>query len=222
MHNEPRFHIPRLSFANVSYCELYNAFGNGWVVKEPGTEPVYEAARDECKAIRDMGDLLAFHQATVGQGRVDTEVRDSKVAWIDDNPNHEAMEARQWVIGRIADTIAMVNRDKFQLELDYFRPIQYTKYALDQYYDWHCDSDEGSEAPEHRKLSAVLMLTGPDDYEGGELELNINGNPEKTLLLRPPAGTVIFFRSHVPHRVRPVTKGNRASLVVWAMGPKGM
>lgn len=223
MHNQtPRFGIPEHSFPYVSHCELYGAFGNGWVVEKEGEPAVYKAEADECKRIRELGDLLVFHAGSVGNQETNTKVRDSKVAWVDDNPNLSGvpLQDRQWLISRMSNVIGMVNRDKFQMDLDHFFPMQFTKYALNQHYDWHVDVHEGMETSEHRKLSAVLMLTGPDEYEGGELELNIGGNPDKPLVLRPPAGTVVFFYSHVPHRVRPVTKGNRASLVVWALGPK--
>ncbi len=222
MHNfVPRFGIPQRTFGYESHCQLFNAFSNGWVVEKEGAAPVYDPEKDECKRIRDLGGLLAFHDGSVGNNQLNTEVRDSKVAWINDDPNLPVdLGNRQWLIQRMADTIGMVNRDKFQLDLDHFFPMQFTQYALNQHYDWHVDVHEGMESMEHRKLSAVLMLTGPDEYEGGELELNIGGNPETAMALKPPAGTVVFFYSHIPHRVRPVTKGERASLVVWALGPK--
>jgi PKHD-type hydroxylase len=183
--------------------ELFNAFN-----------------KEECKRFLDLGDLMVFQEGMVGNNVKDTKVRDSTIAWINDDPNLPELQQRQELIGRMADVIGMVNRDKFQMILDNFYPMQFTKYALNQHYDWHVDAHEDLESNEHRKLSAVLMLTGPDEYEGGELELNIGGNPDNTVLLKPEAGTVVFFYSHIPHRVRPVISGNRASLVVWALGPK--
>lgn len=216
----PFYGIPQLSFPYVSHCELYNAFGNGWVTEKEGEPPVYNPEQDQCLKIKSLGELLVFQAGSVGASEVNTKVRNSEVAWIDDNPNQEAHQERVQLIQQITDVVAMVNRDKFQLDLDGFHPLQFTRYALDQHYDWHVDVHENQQGAQHRKLSAVLMLTGPDEYEGGELELNINGNPDAPLRLRPPKGTVVFFYSHVPHRVLPVTKGDRASIVVWAMGPK--
>lgn len=205
MNNAPRYPIPQLCFPNVSYCELFGQF-----------------PPEECQKILDLGDMLKFDAGRVGSNVMVKETRDSSIAWIDHNPEAPALDVRQWMLDKMAYLIGMVNRDKFQLDIDYFHPMQYTTYNLNQHYNWHVDNDEGKEDPEQRKLSAVLMVTGPEEYEGGELELNIGGNPDEgaTVLLKPPAGTLVVFKSHIPHRVRPVTKGKRTSIVVWAMGPK--
>lgn len=220
MNQNPRYGIPDRTFPYVSYCELFNAFNNGWNVEAEGQEPVYNAERDECRKIRELGELMVFHAGSVGNNHEDKEIRDSEIAWINDDPNQPEIEGRVWLLQRMADTMGMVNRDKFQLLLNHFNPMQFTKYGLNQHYTWHVDVHENQESTEHRKLSAVLFLTGPDEYEGGELLLNIGGNPESVVSLRPPAGTVVFFYSHIPHCVMPVTKGDRATIVVWGLGPK--
>jgi predicted 2-oxoglutarate/Fe(II)-dependent dioxygenase YbiX len=71
-----------------------------------------------------------------------------------------------------------------------------------------------------RKISAVMMLTGPDEYEGGELEVCNNGNFEDIQILKPNKGDIVFFASWMPHRVKPVTSGERKSLVMWVMGKR--
>jgi PKHD-type hydroxylase len=203
MNNPPRYGIPQRVFPYASHCELFNAFNP-----------------EECLKIKELGELLVFRVGSVGNNQENLEVRDSSIAWINDDPNQENLDERRWLISRMADTFAMVNRDKFQMDLDHFYPMQFTKYGLNQKYNWHVDVNEGLESNEQRKLSAVLFLTGPEEYEGGELELNIGGNPDEPLRLRPPAGTVVFFYAHVPHRVLPVISGERATVVVWGLGPK--
>jgi PKHD-type hydroxylase len=66
-----------------------------------------------------------------------------------------------------------------------------------------------------RKLSLVLLLTETSQFEGGDLQLFTNEiqTPEQ---LR---GRVIGFPSYMSHRVTPVTKGQRKSLVCWVGGP---
>ena len=81
-----------------------------------------------------------------------------------------------------------------------------------------------------RKLSITVLLN--DDYEGGEFQfkfanekmkgLDKVGRGLKTNTLTPPmkgTGSVIVFPSYQLHRVKPVTKGTRYSLVGWACGP---
>ncbi len=117
-------------------------------------------------------------------------------------------------------TLSRVNGEKFGMDLDFFEGLQYTKYALDQHYDWHVDVHEGERVPAHRKLSISVMLTGPEDYEGGEFLLSLSGNQDKPLALRPEIGAAVVFYSHIAHKVAPVTKGDRISMVTWACGPR--
>ena len=73
-----------------------------------------------------------------------------------------------------------------------------------------------------RKLSMTVSLTNPDEYEGGDLEFDFRNQDEAS---QPriceeirPKGSVIVFPSFVWHRVKPVTKGIRHSLVCWNLG----
>jgi predicted 2-oxoglutarate/Fe(II)-dependent dioxygenase YbiX len=74
-----------------------------------------------------------------------------------------------------------------------------------------------------RKLSVTISLSNPEDYEGGELEFDLRNSPDgkpniikcKEIL---PRGSIVVFPSHVWHRVAPVTKGTRYSLVIWSLG----
>ena len=103
-------------------------------------------------------------------------------------------------------------------------------YKEGQYYDWHQDSwdtpykKEGPENGLIRKLSVTVSLTDPKKYQGGELEFDLrNQDPERarntklcTEIL--PKGSIVVFPSFVWHRVKPITKGVRYSLVIWNLG----
>jgi PKHD-type hydroxylase len=93
--------------------------------------------------------------------------------------------------------------------------IQYTVYnSSDQgHYDWHLDTGPGKQP--NRKLSLVCHLSDPNEYEGGELQIHTGkiATPERE------KGTVIIFPSYLLHRVTPVTKGIRRTLVMWVNGP---
>ena len=60
----------------------------------------------------------------------------------------------------------------------------------------------------------TLLLSDPATFEGGELEIMSKG---KTAKLKQ--GQAIFFASWLQHRVKPVTQGERKSLVMWFGGP---
>ena len=60
-----------------------------------------------------------------------------------------------------------------------------------------------------------------DDYEGGELEFKILTpmGTEQISTVKGKKGDVIVFPSYLLHRVKPVTKGTRYSVVAWFGGP---
>ena len=72
-----------------------------------------------------------------------------------------------------------------------------------------------------RKLSVVVQLSEPEDYEGGVFEIDdvVRPYPLNTSLFQP-RGSILIFPSYIKHRVLPVTKGVRRSLVTWYNGPK--
>ena len=73
---------------------------------------------------------------------------------------------------------------------------------------------------EIRKLSITMLLNEPGiDFEGGGFEIN-NGRESESLKVETKRGRIIAFPSFMIHRVAPVTKGTRKSLVVWVLGPK--
>ena len=73
-----------------------------------------------------------------------------------------------------------------------------------------------------RKLSITLMLSDPNDFEGGNLKFDF-GSHEKNRYKEISGndnqqGSMIVFPSYKYHCVTPVTKGTRYSLVVWFNG----
>jgi PKHD-type hydroxylase len=110
------------------------------------------------------------------------------------------------------------NRTNFGVEIDAPFDIQFTEYrATNQgHYDWHQDVWLESPRPYARKLSVVVQLSSPDDYKGGEFEFFGIQSPTATFASR---GSLLVFPSFLQHRVLPVTKGLRRSLVTWIEGP---
>ena len=149
--------------------------------------------------------------------------RDSNIVWMND----------RWIYKEIQPFIHQANRlAGWDFNWDYSESCQFTKYKLNQFYDWHCDSFESPYInPDNlntngkiRKLSVTCSLTDASEYEGGELEFDFrNNDPDKPSNIRKcteirPRGSIIVFPSFVWHRVRPVTKGTRYSLVIWNLG----
>lgn len=170
---------------------------------------------EELDRIIEIAERFDFTPGSVGNGMINEEVRDSKITWI-----HLEEETR-WIHDRLAAISSKINFYHFGFDLDVVDGLQYTKYNSDkkQHYRWHTDNYIGREGYQ-RKLSCTLMLTEPDQYEGGELLLNTNGNQDQPDSFKPKRGDIIFFRSHLPHQVSPVTAGERVSLVTWFLGPR--
>ena len=147
--------------------------------------------------------------------------RKSDVVWMSD----------RWIYKEIQPYIHQANRNaEWNFEWDWSEACQFTEYKVGQYYDWHCDSySEPYNHPKNpnshgkqRKLSMTVSLTHPDEYEGGDLEFDfrnsdVGSQPRVCEEIRKK-GSVIIFPSFVWHRVKPVTKGTRHSLVCWNLG----
>lgn len=124
--------------------------------------------------------------------------------------------------------LQQINRHFYGFDCNFIPEYQYTKYRAgthgdDGHYGWHIDSfGRNPQKVFDRKISFVLQLSDPSEYEGGELEIHEGfGQPPKLEQERMKTkGTLIAFPSYYLHRVTPVTKGERKSLVCWAEGPQ--
>ena len=157
-------------------------------------------------------DFQKFEDSTVGPSGIETvqsRVRNSKTFWWYED---------HWVTSIFSHYFNKANRDLWEYDLTYLKGIQVTKYEKGEKYDWHCDYGAESDARHTRKLSATMLITEPSEFKGGDLEImDYHGN---TITAEKTKGTMIIFDSRTPHRVTPVTKGTRVSLVAWMLGPK--
>lgn len=171
---------------------------------------------DEVDRITFLEQLLEFEKGIVGpshSGNINEQARNSDVSFINPDENSE------WLYEKMADLIGRANYDLFMYDIDRIEPFQYTVYKPGQFYDWHFDSFQHYESLE-RKISGVLFLSDPSEYEGGELEVITNGSPDRSELIKPYKGELVFFDSHFCHKVHPVTSGVRKTLVFWVLGKR--
>lgn len=147
--------------------------------------------------------------------------RNSNVSWLD----------QEWIYREIRPFLIEANKQAgWNYHFDYLESIQFTKYKLNQHYGWHVDEypkpfDDDCEninwRGKTRKISAVIILSNPNDYKGGELMFKyFQGEKTKIESVKDflPKGSIIVFPSYVLHKVKPVTDGLRYSLVVWTLG----
>lgn len=142
-------------------------------------------------------------------GVEDKNIRRSSLYWMHKNSENA------WVYDILADVASALNAQYFRFDLTGFgEALQLTNYDQAEHgmYGWHQDYN----AKISRKLSLVLQLTDPAEYEGGNLEVMTQGEPMR---VRKQRGIVAAFPSYVLHQVTPVVKGSRQSLVAWVSGP---
>jgi len=115
---------------------------------------------------------------------------------------------------------------QWNFQIDFVESMQIAKYGIDGHFDFHNDGNGFSRTINNktRKLSMSLILN--DDYEGGQFEFfghseYDNDKKSETIItdsIQSNVGDVIVFPSYIVHRVKPVTKGTRYSLVAWFCG----
>lgn len=135
------------------------------------------------------------------------KIRKCKVAFA--HTNH-------WIEGILFNHIRYANQSAgWNFDLDGIRQVQLTKYDGTEFYDWHIDDDVSSRNEHNvRKLTAVLLLSDPCEYEGGGLFLK---GFDQNLLVNQ--GDLIVFPSYLLHQAKAVESGTRMTAVGWATGP---
>lgn len=161
-----------------------------------------------------IGDSLNPKLASIGgiEARTDNigEVRETLTSWI------RIENDAGWLYDTMAYIARNINGQYFGFDLfGFFENFQYCVYNSNgSHYTWHVDKGQTA-AP--RKLSMILQLSDPSEYEGGDLQFMDSSDP---ITAKKQKGLVYVFPSWVLHRVTPVTRGVRRSLVVWVTGPK--
>ena len=170
-----------------------------------------------CQELINEGNKLEAVEAKAG-GQIRPDSRRSKISWIkEEDKNFESL------FSFVKAKFHEANEENFQFDIDYLPSIQFTRYhAEDQgHYGWHEDIIwfNKDRMNKHRKLSMVIQLSDPQDYEGGILEIHAAAHYPPPLIELLQRGTIVVFPSFLRHRVVPVTKGTRYSLVAWMEGP---
>jgi len=176
------------------------------------TEPIFTP--QQCNLIIQAGHKQKPEQAKVGsgeQGQYDTKKRVTTISWI-------PFDKLPQMYKIIENQLSIVNLNHFMFDtVNITEPAQFTEYSKGGFYDWHMDLYAfGQNGENHiRKISMTCLLSNPSEFKGGELLFSEMGD-NKPLPLKQ--GQAIFFASFLRHKVAPVTKGIRRSLVMWFGG----
>ena len=176
------------------------------------TQPIFTPK--QCQMIIEAGRSEPRNDAEVGSGKgikggvIDTKTRTSHISWI---PFKKMPEMYK----KIEKIIKQTNCNHFGFDgMQITEMAQYTEYPEGGFYDWHVDNDVNMiNEPPVRKISMTCLLSPENEFEGGDLELMSEGKVAKI-----KQGYAVFFASFIRHRVAPVIRGNRKSLVMWFGG----
>jgi PKHD-type hydroxylase len=168
-----------------------------------------------------IGGFTKNTNLTKEEQKILKKTRNSNVAWLND----------PWIYNEIIPYVNQANKDAgWNFQWDVSETCQFTKYKLNQYYHWHCDSFHApynipNDLIKHgrtRKLSVTVSLSNPNEYKGGELQFDFYNEKRKKNIVTCKEifekGSLVVFPSFVWHQVKPVTKGTRYSLVIWNLG----
>jgi len=194
---------------------------NYWYFKNAIPETICdEIINQALKNQKKLGLVDNFDETKLSKKNVKKKflkIRNSDVIWLENN----------WISHMITGFVNTANVNSgWNYDILFNEYAQFTIYNKNQHYDWHQDITKANKdfPNTQRKLSVSVQLSNPSDYEGGELLFNVIGNKNKRNILKEEnaktKGSVIVFPSYELHKVTPVTKGIRYSLVMWFRGPK--
>lgn len=170
---------------------------------------------EQCDQLCEMGRRLPPEESKIGhkiigQG-INEEIRKSTITFF------PKVEEYRFLYNKLLQDVIAINRDNFGFDnICLFENSQYGEYYGDGgHYTWHPDSEiNGKNNGIVRKISMSVLLNDTKEFDGGDLELLTEGR--KVGLQK---GDAVFFASFLMHRVTPVTRGVRKSLVQWFAGP---
>ena len=193
------------------------------VIDKKTCEELIKIGLKKTKEIATTGSFSGKDLKNKNKIKLLKQKRNSNVVWFEE----------KWLFDLLQPYIISANQNsKWNFQWDFSENIQFTIYKKGQFYHWHKDSWEEPYSDINnkftfgkiRKLSLVLSLNDASEYEGGELMLDFNNiEPDKKRIFHTcdamkKAGSIIVFPSFLWHKVSPVTKGTRYSMVMWNLG----
>lgn len=168
---------------------------------------------EECDAIIRMSENLNLQAGSVGTApseyQVATAIRNVKTDYIPYNPQ------TAWLYDKVRDLVVQSNNECYKYDITgIFEGLQFLEYNGEGHYHWHIDT--GQTQASRRKLTFILQLSDPEDYEGCNIELFPYTGEQAVSRAR---GNAVVFPSFWHHRVTPLTSGCRRCLVAWIQGP---
>ena len=207
----------------MGFINEWYAFGEGAVDKKTCNKIKNWASKRWETSVVDISKGATDEERKTGKKgefKPDSKIRISDIVWCNE----------QWLYDIICPFMQHANNEAgWKYHIKAAESMQITRYKKGGFYNFHQDGngdhlsafDNPTNAFLHghvRKLSMSVILN--DNFEGGAFEFASYAK-EKCVItpIETSSGSVIVFPSSVEHRVSPVTRGTRCSLVAWFVGP---
>ena len=166
----------------------------------------------ECLKIINHAEGSKVEDATIGKtNELNQSIRKTKVKHLLLNSNN------LWIAQKVIPFIEEANNLRYKFKITRIKELQLLEYTEGCFFDWHVDLKGNTEGTT-RKLSFIVFLSDKNNYEGGSLIWDLRNDPNIPITSMP-LGSMIIFPSFIPHKITPVTKGVRHTLVGWIHGP---
>lgn len=132
--------------------------------------------------------------------------------------NLNLSDFKKVVVFKIKEIFIQENKI-YNYDLDYSTVnVQLTRYRVGEFYEWHSDDLVLNTYKKYNNVRKLTISTPLNigEFEGGDFEIMLMNNRKK---INFEPGNSLIFPSFIEHRVLPVTKNTRYSLVAWISGP---
>lgn len=182
-----------------------------WVIQSPKKLDTLTISKIDFYVESNPDKLLDGRTVDTRGNNGGMDIRRSKILWLGEEKKFD------YLYKEMTSILTSINDHCYKYSLYGFEVFQYTEYHANEngHYTWHVDTSVRGGQQHVRKLSFSAALNDESEYEGGELEFLIGPEPLKYRLKK---GDIIVFPSYLLHRVAPVTKGVRKTLVGWSRG----
>jgi len=121
---------------------------------------------EECQAIQNNAPLTLLGEGAINAGAekgfaIEKKFRETTCYGVQKTPENA------WISQRIMGLMKEINQNYYHFQIQFLSLVQLLEYTKDSFYSWHTDTGPGLNST--RKLSCIIFLTKPSEYQGGKL-----------------------------------------------------
>jgi PKHD-type hydroxylase len=183
-------------------AKYFGLAGNDYLQQPFVCDEVFD--REQCARIRALSTGQPVFRGK--SSSTDENYRVCTTTFVEENA------ASTFIFERLRRLVQSLNR-RYEFRLSGFtEPLHLITYQPGGHFEWHSDLAGGLTST--RKISISIQLSEAGEYEGGDFEFC----PHGVIGEFRGIGNALAFPAYLPHRVSPVTSGQRHALVAFVHG----